>query len=515
MKYDLSSMGERDFEALCRALAVHVLGPGIQAFGDGPDGGREASFDGQLNYPSSPADGWNGYGILQCKFRRTRVGLKDAEWLIREISKELGLWADPDGARATQGRVPEYIIIATNVRLSGGAGKGGIDQVVAVLRRHAKEMRLKDWSLWDGNQLVAYLDAYPQVSAKFSHFTTPGDVLARLSDSLVRLDSGKPLPQQLYLEASAKIQNSDAITARSAIDTLDWLGDAEPSMRQKIINTLCHYLRYPSRQTDQEVRAFAQGVIQRRISGVNERYDYLPAGEVWSDLDLDLRGSHLTDFTLLGGVVGRVLFSRARFTGDAILRGVTFQHDADFSQANFGGSADFTACTFTLGGNFEGSGFVGDATFHRAQFSGLADFSRAHCCDEISFRRTIFDHASSFDSVVFDRTAVFEEAVFGDSVNFSNSKFLEYGQFRRATFRAGVSFLDAQCLGKMDLGHVRNYGNYLFSQIWPPGWSAPYESCVAVARDEEVQRLSSMETQDGLCPFCSSDRGCKYDDDLL
>jgi len=53
---------------MCQALATYVLGPGIEAFGSGPDGGREASFRGRVPYPSS-ADPWNGFGILQAVTR--------------------------------------------------------------------------------------------------------------------------------------------------------------------------------------------------------------------------------------------------------------------------------------------------------------------------------------------------------------------------------------------------------------------------------------------------------------
>ena len=70
MVYDLSRLGERPFENLCRALAVHVLGPGLQAFGDGPDGGREASFDGPVRFSTSPDGPWDGYGVLQAKSPR-------------------------------------------------------------------------------------------------------------------------------------------------------------------------------------------------------------------------------------------------------------------------------------------------------------------------------------------------------------------------------------------------------------------------------------------------------------
>jgi hypothetical protein len=72
--YDWSKLGERRFEDLCRALAVHVLGPEVQAFGDGPDGGREASFDGPVRYAPGAGGPWNGYGVLQAKYRRTGVG---------------------------------------------------------------------------------------------------------------------------------------------------------------------------------------------------------------------------------------------------------------------------------------------------------------------------------------------------------------------------------------------------------------------------------------------------------
>ena len=93
--YDWSRLGERPFENLCRALAVHVLGPGLQAFGDGPDGGREASFDGPVPFSTSRAGAWDGYGVLQAKYRRIGVGSRDMDWLRRQITAELEAWTDP------------------------------------------------------------------------------------------------------------------------------------------------------------------------------------------------------------------------------------------------------------------------------------------------------------------------------------------------------------------------------------------------------------------------------------
>ena len=58
---------------MCQAVAAYVLGPGIEAFGSGPDGGREASFRGRVPYPSS-ADPWDGFGIVQSKFKERILG---------------------------------------------------------------------------------------------------------------------------------------------------------------------------------------------------------------------------------------------------------------------------------------------------------------------------------------------------------------------------------------------------------------------------------------------------------
>jgi hypothetical protein len=179
MVYDLSRLGERPFENLCRALAVHVLGPGLQAFGDGPDGGREACFDGRVRFSTSLDGHWDGYGVLQAKYRRAGLGTKDVDWLRKQITTELDAWSDPRRKRVTDGRVPEYLIIVTNVRLSSAARIGGIDRIRTLLAGYAERLALKGWALWDANQLSMYLDAYPAVSARFAEFLTPGDVLAK------------------------------------------------------------------------------------------------------------------------------------------------------------------------------------------------------------------------------------------------------------------------------------------------------------------------------------------------
>ncbi|MGC9668513.1 hypothetical protein ACNTMW_18400 [Planosporangium sp. 12N6] len=183
MAYDLTRLDERRFEDLCRALAVHVLGPGLQVFGPGPDGGREAAFDGPVPYPTS-SDGWDGYGVLQAKCRQHDLGRNDTDWLSRTITRELDLWADPARKRVSDGRTPQYLIVVTNVRLTSVARRGGIDRVRTLLAGYADRLGLKGWDLWDANKLSALLDAYPDVAERFAEFITPGQVLVKAIGTL-------------------------------------------------------------------------------------------------------------------------------------------------------------------------------------------------------------------------------------------------------------------------------------------------------------------------------------------
>jgi hypothetical protein len=191
--YDLKGLGEKPFEDLCRAIAVHVLGPHVQAFGDGPDGGRELSWDGSVGYPGSdPRGHWSGYGVLQAKFRRRNVGVKDLDWLRGQLRAEFAEWTNPAAARVRRGSVPRFLIVATNVGLTSVTGTGGIDQARAMLAEHGKKLGLQGWALWDANQISMYLNAYPAVAQRFSAFITPSDVLAETRKTLQAIKKRQP-----------------------------------------------------------------------------------------------------------------------------------------------------------------------------------------------------------------------------------------------------------------------------------------------------------------------------------
>ncbi len=65
MAYALFGFSTDAFEQFVRAVAT--IGPGVTAFGNGPDGGREATFCGKIPFPFPPTECWEGYGVIQAK----------------------------------------------------------------------------------------------------------------------------------------------------------------------------------------------------------------------------------------------------------------------------------------------------------------------------------------------------------------------------------------------------------------------------------------------------------------
>ena len=178
--YDLSRLSSRSFEQLVQALATRVIGPGVLPFGDGPDGGRDAVFEGKINFPSS-VDGWDGYGVIQAKFLQSPRNAKhDGDWVIEQLDGELKEYCDHESTR----RIPEYYILATNVPLTAVADRGSLDRLVSVFERYQAQMAFKGFDIWDYNKIRAFLDNNEDVRTSNAAWITPGDVLANIIRTL-------------------------------------------------------------------------------------------------------------------------------------------------------------------------------------------------------------------------------------------------------------------------------------------------------------------------------------------
>jgi len=181
--YDLNRLGEREFEHLTQALTLQVLGPGVEVFGDGPDGGREAAFEGRVSFlEPDPQGPWNGYGVVQAKFHyRPRDAAEGASWLKEQLRNEFDRWLDKDSRR---GRVPEYFLAVSNVVLSPYPGTGGIDSVNSMIAEYAARLGIRGWQVWAYDKLCRLLDMYPDIARRYYGLITPGDVLAKMQDLL-------------------------------------------------------------------------------------------------------------------------------------------------------------------------------------------------------------------------------------------------------------------------------------------------------------------------------------------
>ncbi|WP_155951627.1 NACHT domain-containing NTPase [Pseudomonas sp. FGI182] len=183
MDYDFSRLSTRSFEQLTQAIALAAIGPGVCIFGDGPDGGREATFEGKVAYPSV-ADPWSGYGVIQAKFRQ-KPGPKDGDWAVAELKKDLEKFLDKERNL----RRPEYYVFVTNVTLTPAAEVGGKDRVHELLKEYSEKIGIKDFRVWDRDQICAFLDIYADIRVSYTAWITPGDVLAEV---LTRMAPSRP-----------------------------------------------------------------------------------------------------------------------------------------------------------------------------------------------------------------------------------------------------------------------------------------------------------------------------------
>ncbi|WP_198542040.1 AAA family ATPase, partial [Parafrankia colletiae] len=222
MKHDLSRLNEHDFEHLAQALMMAVFGRGTVVYGDGPDGGRDATFDGVVLLPEEAGGGtWAGYGVMQAKFRRRPHGdARDARWLAQQLEKEFEWWSNPKSGRASKGRAPAYLLVVTNVVLSPALGGGGIDIIEQLISKHAAGLGLKNWWVWHHDTLGRLLEIHPGVRRSYAGEILSGDVMSSLlewmatepdTDARVRRGGGGPSAACPYKGLAAFTESDEGL----------------------------------------------------------------------------------------------------------------------------------------------------------------------------------------------------------------------------------------------------------------------------------------------------------------
>jgi hypothetical protein len=194
---DLRGLTPRSFEQLIQSLAVKFISLGVDVFGDGPDGGREATYQGAMNYPDT-VSAWDGYLVIQAKFRtKLTSDTRDVSWLVSELKSELSKFLDP--ARGL--KAPEYYILATNVVLSSiqsnspakrtskrPSPKGGHEKLEEALAPLLHKVGIRGFDVWHCDKIRSLIDLSPEIRRSYASWITSSEVMFRLLDEW----SGKP-----------------------------------------------------------------------------------------------------------------------------------------------------------------------------------------------------------------------------------------------------------------------------------------------------------------------------------
>ena len=189
---EFGNFSAQSFERLIQTLSVKILGPGVVVFGSGPDGAREATFEGTVPFPSLE-DRWNGYIVVQAKCRETlKADARDGAWLAQQLKRDFEKFVKNKSLRR-----PDYYIIASNVTLSAEPTNGGRIKVERLVAQYQKKLKFKAVSIWAADELRAHLENARDVRLSYAAWLTPSDVLTELIDHIAKPKLREILPLAL------------------------------------------------------------------------------------------------------------------------------------------------------------------------------------------------------------------------------------------------------------------------------------------------------------------------------
>ena len=177
-KYNLDALGSEEFEHLCQALVLEIIGHGAKVYGMGKDGAREATFHGKAPYPSA-TEQWDGDWIFQAKFHNIQqIGPKESRMaLLAELDDELSKITEK-----YEHPCDNYILM-TNVSLTPVFQKGTKDTIDnEIIPKY--QPRIKHIHVLGAEEICRHLDSHTGVRQTYLQFLVSGDIIARLLEML-------------------------------------------------------------------------------------------------------------------------------------------------------------------------------------------------------------------------------------------------------------------------------------------------------------------------------------------
>lgn len=181
-RYDLLRLGAHEFEQVVQALLKAEIGADVVIFGDGPDGGRDATYSGPGRL-SVNGDIVTGEWVFQCKYHDfERLGAEPArKQVVAELHSELE-------KITVKYRIPcDFYILVTNVPFTGAHKTGLIDRVrndiVPKYKRAITQIRV-----WSYDDVARLLDKHGEVRRAYFGLLTTGDLLYEIFKSITESD---------------------------------------------------------------------------------------------------------------------------------------------------------------------------------------------------------------------------------------------------------------------------------------------------------------------------------------
>lgn len=243
--------------------------------------------------------------------------------------------------------------------------------------------------------------------------------------------AARQITSELYTKAVDQLGSDKVVTRLAGLYALERIAQDDASQRQTIVNVLCAYLRMPydadpvsgiagvpvgtsapeeagKQAQEWQVRLAAQRILSDHLICRSDPDD--PTSTFWPDIDLDLTGATLVDFTLAESRLGSARFDRVTFLGETRFAWTTFTGTVSFQNAVFTGATQFNGAIFTRAVRFDGATFAGAAWFSEAIFDKDACFDEATFNGPADFDVAIFDGVVGFSGAIFARNCRFDEA---------------------------------------------------------------------------------------------------------
>lgn len=208
-KYSFNQMQPIEFESMAQALLekTYRIGGNLIQFGQGQDGGREATWSQSINHPqysrptNQKADIVKEW-VFQVKYhdvdQRSWSTARDAvvKDLDKELEKIVHKYAVPCHA---------YVMI-TNVPFTGARNVGTRDQVTALVRKWTKH--IPEIYVWDAADLSRMLDANEDVRTAYIDTILVGDTIKAIYTQATSSINRKQSAFKAYLKFVTECEGS-------------------------------------------------------------------------------------------------------------------------------------------------------------------------------------------------------------------------------------------------------------------------------------------------------------------